>query len=109
MNKRLTIKNYDRIIGREMEIQPDSLIGWTVTSVLETDEYYEFRCTRATGQLEKVRLGRNPSVSSEGENIYYFISGETIGVTPDWFADLDNAVKAIKDTLQANVLDNTPF
>jgi hypothetical protein len=76
--------------------------GWLVSDVSETDGYYCFLCRKVDtgGHLTNVRLRRDGvfdhNDGSWGFHFWWPYDGQpTSFVTPDWFADMDNAKQAI--------------
>ena len=95
---KLTIKNYQKLIGKEVL----DISDWVIYNVIETYECYTFVCehrsakTSGWGHLTNIRLRRDGV--KEGEWKYRF--WHTVGqgyhqITLDWFADMDNARRAI--------------
>lgn len=91
---KLTIKHTWKIVGRPVTDD------WFITHAIEQDEEYVFRLQRAYPNdktVADVILNRNPIVEWDGVK-YRFERDNAPSwqqVTPDWFADMDNAVSAI--------------
>lgn len=91
-NKRLCIKNTDKIIGWWKEHQL-----WINRVVEDTDQYY-FYCRPADSDIERIiSLNRYPHTDLDGDVVYQLSSPDTRActVTAGWFTDVNNAVTQI--------------
>ena len=90
---KLTIKNYDKIIGNWANI--------TITHAFERDDSYIFNCHYPGSSLDYwVTLSRYRMNTMPGIYAFPFIGPdgkETQGVSTDWFANMDNAVRVITE------------
>ena len=101
---KLTIKNYDKIIGDWANI--------TIIDVKEMDECYLFNCHYPGSSLDYwVTLSRHQMNTMPGIWAFPFIDSDgsqTQGVTSDWFADMDNAVSVIEQEFQRVYNEHNP-
>lgn len=100
MNKRLTIRNRNKIVGREFQV-PGNSDKWTIYAAVQEEDAYGFRCEGHNGGVDIcVELSRIGEPITEGGKIIYvfpFRGGGSHSITADWFADMDNAVSAIAE------------
>ena len=99
-NKRmkLTIRNYHKLIGKEVL----DISGWTIYDVHESDDYYTFVCENLAdknsmyGPMVNIRLRRDGVKEGEWKfRFWHTIDQAYHQITTDWFADMDNARRAI--------------
>jgi hypothetical protein len=95
---KLTIRNYNKLVGKE----PLDISDWTIYDVHESDDYYTFVCKNLAdknpiyGHMVNIRLRRNGIKEGEWKYRFWHTYGQSYHqVSADWFADMDNARKAI--------------
>lgn len=101
---KLTIKNYNKIINEWPNI--------VIRDVVETNNDYRFNCRyHGSGFDYWVTLSRHQMNTMTGIYAFPFIASDgsqTQGVTTDWFADMDNAVRVIEQEFQRVYNEHTP-
>lgn len=98
MNKRLTIRNRNKIVGREFQV-PGNPDKWTIYAAVQEEDAYGFVCEgpNSTVCVELSRIGEPITDGEDSMITFPFRGGGNHSVTADWFADMDNAVSAIAE------------
>jgi len=101
---KLTIKNWNKIIGARVLSQSLSKSDWIVSDVSVSEDYYCFFCREENGNgyMTSVRLKRD-GFQEGGQWKYRFWHPPGHGisqVTTDFFANIDNAISIIGNELK---------
>jgi len=90
----LTIRNYHRLCDK-----PIGGDGWKVLFCAEGDNHYEIKLVCVGKTSVTIFLERNAERANDGRMAYMFKDrdgeGDSVGVTADWIADMDNMLKIL--------------
>jgi hypothetical protein len=90
----LTIRNYHKLCYK-----PIGKDGWKVLFSAEADNHYEIKLVCVGKTSVTIFLERNAERANDGRIAYMFKDrdgeGDSVGVTADWIADMDNMLKIL--------------